>query len=159
MPGREDFKSLVADVSMGKVGALFALEASRLARSNLDWHRRIELCALTGTLLIDADGGYDPADFNDGLLPGLKGTLAQAELDFLRARLQGGKLNQASKGQLRFPLPVGLCYGEENRIILDPDMEVQGAVRLIFRRFRETGSAYGVMQRFAQLGLRFPKRA
>jgi DNA invertase Pin-like site-specific DNA recombinase len=158
MAGREDFKTLVADVSMGQVGAVFALEASRLARSSLDWHRLIELCALTGTLVIDEDGCYDPADFNDGLLLGLKGTLAQAELHFLRARLQGGKLNKARKGELRFPLPVGLCYGEEDRIILDPDIEVQGAVRLIFRLFRETGSGYGVMQRFAQLGLRFPKR-
>ena len=112
---------------MGKVGAVFALEASRLARSSLDWHRLIELCALTGTLVIDEDGCYDPGDFNDGLLPGLKGTLAQAELHFLRARLQGGKLNKARKGELRFPLPVGLHYGEENRIILDPDIEVQGA--------------------------------
>lgn len=109
MTGREDFKTLVADVSMGQVGAVFALEASRLARSSLDWHRLIELCALTGTLVIDEDGCYDPADFNDGLLPGLKGTLAQAELHFLRARLQGGKLNKARKGELRFPLPVGLC--------------------------------------------------
>ena len=159
MGGREDFKSLVADVSMGKVGAVFALEASRLARSSLDWHRLIELCALTGTLVIDEDGCYDPGDFNDGLLLGLKGTLAQAELHFLRARLQGGKLNKARKGELRFPLPVGLHYGEENRIIADPDIEVQGAVRLVFSLFQETGSAYGVMQRFAQLGLRFPKRA
>ncbi|MGH8533755.1 MAG: recombinase family protein, partial [Gammaproteobacteria bacterium] len=159
MTGREDFKTLVADVSMGQVGAVFALEASRLARSSLDWHRLIELCALTETLVIDEDGCYDPADFNDGLLLGLKGTLAQAELHFLRARLQGGKLNKAKRGELRFPLPVGLCYGDEDRIILDPDAEVRGAVQLVFRLFRETGSAYGVMQRFAKLGLRFPKRA
>jgi DNA invertase Pin-like site-specific DNA recombinase len=159
MAGREDFKSLVTDVSMGKVGAVFALEASRLARSSLDWHRLIELCALTGTLVIDEDGCYDPADFNDGLLLGLKGTLAQAELHFLRARLQGGRISKARKGELRFPLPVGLNYGDEGRIILDPDIEVQGAMRLIFSLFQETGSAYGVMQRFAQLGLRFPKRA
>ncbi len=159
MAGREDFKALVADVSMGKVGAVFALEASRLARSSLDWHRLIELCALTGTLVIDEDGCYDPSDFNDGLLLGLKGTLAQAELHFLRARLQGGKPDKARKGELRFPLPVGLRYDEENRIVLDPDIEVQGAMHLIFSLFQETGSAYGVMQRFAQLGLRFPKRA
>lgn len=159
MTGREDFKNLVADVSMGQVGAVFALEASRLARSSLDWHRLIELCALTETLVIDEDGCYDPADFNDGLLLGLKGTLAQAELHFLRARLQGGKLNKAKRGELRFPLPVGLCYGDEDRIIVDPDAEVRGAVQLVFRLFQEMGSAYGVMQRFAKLGLRFPKRA
>ncbi|MGF1614573.1 MAG: recombinase family protein [Gammaproteobacteria bacterium] len=141
MTGREDFKTLVAEVSMGQVGAVFALEVSRLARSNLDWHRLIELCALTGTWVIDEDGCYDPADFNDGLLLGLKGTLAQAELHFLRARLQGGKLNKAKKGELRAPLPVGLCYDDEDPIIRDPDVEVQGAVALVFRFFRETGSA------------------
>ena len=97
MSRREDFKTLVADVSMGRVGAVFALEVSRLARSNLDWHRLLELCALTATLVIDEDGCYDPADFNDGLLLGLKGTMAQAELHFLHVRLQGGKLNKAKK--------------------------------------------------------------
>ena len=157
--GRTDFKTLVADVSMGQVGAVFALEVSRLARSNADWHRLLELCALTQTLVIDEDGCYDPADFNDGLLLGLKGAMAQAELHFLRARLLGGKLNKAKKGELRFPLPVGFCYDDEDHIILDPDEEVRGAVALVFRLFRETGSAYGVMHRFAERGLRFPKRA
>ncbi len=159
MAGREDFKTLVADVSMGQVGAVFALEVSRLARSNLDWHRLLELCALTTTLVIDEDGCYDPADFNDGLLLGLKGTMAQAELHFLHARLQGGKLNKAKKGELRFPLPVGFCYDPESRIILDPDEEVRGAVSMVFRLFRETGTAFAVMQRFAASALRFPKRS
>jgi DNA invertase Pin-like site-specific DNA recombinase len=159
MAGREDFKTLVAEVSLGQVGAVFALEVSRLARSNLDWHRLLELCALTETLVIDEDGCYDPADFNDGLLLGLKGAMAQAELHFLHARLQGGKLNKAKKGELRFPVPVGLCYDEQGRVILDPDEEVQGAVSLVFRLFRETGSAFGVMQRFAESALRFPKRS
>lgn len=157
--GREDFKTLVAEVSMGQVGAVFALEVSRLARSNLDWHRLLELCALTGTLVIDEDGCYDPADFNDGLLLGLKGTMAQAELHLLRGRLLDGKLNKARKGELRFPLPVGLCYDEDDRIVLDPDMEVQGAVALVFRLFHETGSAFAVVQRFAETRLRFPKRS
>ena len=159
MKGREDFKTLVADVSMGQVGAVFALEVSRLARSNLDWHRLLELCALTETLVIDEDGCYNPADFNDGLLLGLKGTMAQAELHFLRVRLLGGKLNKARKGELRFPLPVGFCYDEESRIILDPDEEVRSAVSLVFRLFRETGTAFAVMQRFAESQLRFPKRS
>ncbi len=159
MTKREDFKTLVADVSMGQVGAVFALEVSRLARSNLDWHRLLELCALTHTLVIDEDGCYDPADFNDSLLLGLKGTMAHAELHFLRARLQGGKLNKAKKGELRFPLPVGYSYDEQGRIALDPDAEVQGAVALVFRLFRETGSAYAVMKRFVAGALRFPKRA
>jgi DNA invertase Pin-like site-specific DNA recombinase len=159
MTGREDFKTLVADVSMGQVGAVFALEVSRLARSNLDWHRLLELCALTQTLVIDEDGCYDPADFNDGLLLGLKGTMAQAELHLLRARLLGGKLNKAKKGELRFPLPVGFGYDDEGHIIPDSDAEVRGAVGLVFRLFRETGSAFQVVQRFHELGLRFPKRA
>jgi DNA invertase Pin-like site-specific DNA recombinase len=157
--GREDFKTLVAEVSMGQVGAVFALEASRLARSNLDWHRLLELCAFTGTLVVDEDGCYDPADFNDGLLLGLKGTMAQAELHFLRARLLGGKLNKAKRGELRRPLPVGFCYDQDNRIILDPDAQVRGAVALVFELFRDSGSAYGVMQGFAQRQLQFPKRA
>ncbi len=144
---------------MGQVGAVFALEASRLARSNVDWHRLLELCALTRTLVIDEDGSYDPADFNDGLLLGLKGTMAQAELHFLRARLLGGKLNKAKKGELRFPLPVGFCHDENGHIVLDPDEEVRGAVSLVFRSFRETGSAFAVVQNFAKRALRFPKRA
>ena len=144
---------------MSQVGAVFALEVSRLARSNLDWHRLLELCALTHTLVIDADGCYDPGDFNDGLLLGLKGTMAQAELHFLRGRLLGGKLNKAQKGELRFPLPVGFCHDDQGRIVVDPDAEVRGAVQMVFRLFQETGSAYAVVQRFAQDGLRFPKRA
>src|SRR6266850_7160133 len=92
---REDFKTLVSDVAMGQVGAIFSLEASRLARSNQDWHRLLELCAITSTLVIDEDGCYDPAEFNDGLLLGMKGTFAQAELHIIRARLHGGKLNKA----------------------------------------------------------------
>src|SRR6267154_2253261 len=139
--GRTDFKTLVADVSMGQVGAVFALEASRLARSNADWHRLLELCALTRTLVIDADGCYDPADFNDGLLLGLKGTMAQAELHFLRGRLLGGKLNKAQKGELRHPLPVGYAYDDLNRVVMDPDAEVCGAIALAFHVFLETGSA------------------
>jgi DNA invertase Pin-like site-specific DNA recombinase len=159
MARREDFKTLVAEVSLGQVGAVFALEVSRLARSNLDWHRLLELCALTETLVIDEDGCYDPADFNDGLLLGLKGAMAQAELHFLHARLQGGKLNKAKKGELRFPVPVGFCYDEQTRIVMDPDAEVRAAVGLVFRLFRETGSAFGVMQGFAESALSFPKRS
>ena len=144
---REDFKTLVADVSLGRVGAIFALEVSRLARSNLEWHRLIEICGLTRTLVVDEDGCYDPADFNDALLLGLKATIAHAELHVIRARLQGGKLHKAQKGELRFPLPIGLCYADEGRIVLDPDQEVQGAVRLVFDVFRQTGSAYCVFRR------------
>lgn len=156
---RVDFKALVADVSMEKVGAVFALEASRLSRSCTDWHRLLELCSITDTLIIDEDGCYDPAEFNDQLLLGLKGTMSQAELHFIRARLQGGKINKARKGLLRFPLPVGFCYGDEDKIIFDPDVEVENAVKLIFSLFKETGSAYGVVHKFNSLGFKFPKRA
>jgi len=160
MNTRQDFKTVVADVSLEKVGAVFALEASRLSRSCSDWHRLLEICALTGTLIIDADGCYDPADFNDQLLLGLKGTMSQAELHFIRARLQGGKRNKAQRGELRFPLPVGLVYGDEpGRVVLDPDVEIQNAVRLVFSLFRQTGSAYGVVRHFTQHHLRFPKRS
>ena len=156
---RPDFQRLVAEVSLQKVGAVFALEASRLSRSDLDWHRLVDLCSWTGTLLIDEDGVYNPADFNDRLLLGLKGTMSQAELHFLRARLQGGKLNKARKGQLRFPLPVGFVYREPEGVVLDPDQEVQGAVKMVFAAFRQTASAYGVVQYFAQHQLLFPKRS
>ena len=125
---REDFKMVVADVSMSQVGAVFALEASRLARSCADWHRLIELCGLTDTLLVDEDGIYNPADFNDRLVLGMKGTMSAAELHFLRARLQGGKRHKAEKGELRFPVPVGLCWDEQNQIVLDPDEQVRSAV-------------------------------
>jgi len=156
---REDFKTLVADVSMNKVGAVFALEASRLSRSCTDWHRLLELCSLTETLIIDEDGCYNPADFNDQLLLGLKGTFSQAELHFIRARLQGGKLNKAKKGELRFPLSVGYIYDDEYNTIKDPDEQVRNCICLIFKVFREVGSAFGVVQYFLKHGIKFPKRA
>ncbi len=155
---RADFRSLVSDVAMGQVGAIFCLEASRLARSNQDWHRLLELCAITRTLVIDEDGIYDPADFNDGLVLGMKGTFAQAEVHIIRARLHGGKLNKASRGDLRFALPVGLVFDGE-KIVRDPDQEVQGAVRTVFELFRQEGTAYRVVRRFHELGLRFPRRS
>jgi len=155
---REDFKTLVSDVAMGQVGAIFSLEASRLARSNKDWHRLLEFCAITKTLVIDEDGCYDPSEFNDSLILGMKGTFAQAELHIIRARLHGGKLNKARKGELKFPLPVGYVY-QGDEIALDPDQEVQGAVRTVFELFQREGTAYAVVERFNELGLRFPRRA
>ena len=156
---REDFKTLVADVSMGKVGAVFALEASRLSRSCTDWHRLLEICALTNTLIIDEDGCYNPSDFNDQLLLGLKGTMSQAELHFIRSRLLGGKVNKAKKGELRFPLPVGYCYDDEGRTVLDHDEQVREVVALLFKIFKEQGSAYAIAHYFANHNLKFPKRA
>ena len=155
---RDDFKTLVSDVAMGQVGAIFSLESSRLARSNKDWHRLLELCAVTKTLVFDGDGCYDPSDFNDSLVLGMKGTFAQAELHIIRARLHGAKLNRAQKGELRFPLPVGLVF-DGDKIVLDPDQEVQGAVRTVFTLFEQENSAYAVVQRFHQIGLLFPRRS
>ena len=155
---RGDFKILVSDVALGQVGAIFSLEASRLARSNQDWHRLLELCAITNTLVLDEDGCYNPAEFNDSLVLGMKGAFAQAELHIIRARLHGGKLNKAAKGELHFPLPVGFVF-EGDKIVLDPDQEVQGAVRMIFSSFQQMGSAFGVVRRFKELGLRFPRRS
>ena len=159
MTGREDFKTLMADVCTGKVGAVFALEASRLGRSCADWYRLMEFCSLTNTLIIDEDGCYDTGNFNDRLLLGLKATMSQAELHFMSLRLQGGKLNKAKKGELRFPLPVGFCFDPDGRTVVDPDQQVQGAVRLLFATFRETGSAYAVVHHFAKKAIQFPKRA
>ncbi|YCM45157.1 recombinase family protein [Verrucomicrobiaceae bacterium 227] len=159
MSKRGDFQRLIAEVSLGKVGGVLALEASRLSRSCADWHRLLELCALTSTLIIDEDGCYDPRDFNDQLLLGVKGTMSQAELHLIRARLQGGKINKARKGELRFPLPVGFVYNHEGKTILDPDLEVRSAVALFFAKFNECHSAYGAVRAFGQSGLGFPKRA
>jgi DNA invertase Pin-like site-specific DNA recombinase len=155
---RDDFKTLVSDVALGQVGAIFSLESSRLARSNKDWHRLLELCAITKTLVFDGDGCYDPTDFNDSLVLGMKGTFAQAELHIIRARLHGGKLNKAQKGELRFPLPVGLVF-DGDKIVLDPDQEVQGAVRAVFELFEQESTAYSVVRSFHQRGLLFPRRS
>jgi DNA invertase Pin-like site-specific DNA recombinase len=155
---RSDFKTLVAEVSMKRVGAVFALEASRLARSCTDWHRLLELCAMTHTVIIDEDGCYDPADFNDQLLLGLKGTMSQAELHFIRARLQGGRLSKARKGELRTPLPVGFCYSDHGTIVLDEDEQVRAAVKLVFETFKRVGTAHRVAKEFAKQKLMFPRR-
>lgn len=107
---REGFQRLVAEVGLGQVGMVMGLEVSRLARSSLDWHQLLELCSLTGTLILDEDGLYDPATFNDRLLLGMKGAMSEAELHVLRARLRDGILNQAQRAALKLQLPVGLVY-------------------------------------------------
>ncbi|MBA8756141.1 recombinase family protein [Wolbachia pipientis] len=149
---------LVADVSMGKVGAVFVLEASRLSRSCSDWHRLLELCALTDTLIIDEDGCYNPHNFNDQLLLGLKGTMSQAELHFIRARLLGGKINKAKKGELQIHIPAGFCYDDEGKIRFDDNEQVRGVIQLLFRVFKEKGSAYGVVDHFGVNKIQIPKR-
>jgi DNA invertase Pin-like site-specific DNA recombinase len=155
---REGFQRLVADVGLGKAGIVLGLEVSRLARNSADWHRLLEISALSGTLICDEDGLYDPADFNDRLLLGLKGTMSEAELHFIRARLQGGILSKACRGPLPLPLPVGLIYDPAGKVVLDPDSAVRQALAHLFATFARTGSARAVVQRFRHDGLLFPAR-
>jgi DNA invertase Pin-like site-specific DNA recombinase len=155
---REGFQELVAEVSLGHAGVVLGLEVSRLARNSADWQRLLELCGITDALILDEDGLYDCNDFNDRLLLGLKGTLSEAELHFLRARLRGGILNKARRGELASPLPVGLVYDEQKHVRLDPDQQVQQAIHLVFETFRRTGSAFSVLTHFKRAGLRFPSR-
>lgn len=156
---REGFQRLVRDVSLGRAGLVMGLEVSRLARNSTDWHRLLELCALTDTLILDEDGLYEPAHFNDRLLLGLKGTMSEAELHVLRARLRGGILNKARRGELETPLPIGFVYDAATRVILDPDQQVQGTLRTFFETFRRTGSAMATMKAFRAQQLLFPRRA
>ena len=134
------------------------LEVSRLARNSTDWHRLLEICALTDTLILDEDGIYDPAHFNDRLLLGLKGTMSEAELHVLRARLIGGILNKARRGELQCRVPIGLVYDAAGRVVLDPDQQVQHTIRVLFETFRRTGSATATVKSFRDQGLSFPRR-
>src|SRR6516165_1720956 len=143
---REGFQRLVTEVSLGRAGIVLGLEVSRLARNSTDWHRLLEICALTDALILDEDGIYDPAHFNDRLLLGLKGTMSEAELHVLRARLQGGILNKARRGELMISPPVGLIYNSEGALVLDPDKHVQQCLRLLFETFRSTGSAMATVK-------------
>src|SRR6202163_3565481 len=122
---RPGFAEVVQRVCLGEVGAIFGLEISRLARSNADLQRLLEFCGLTDTLVVDTDGIYDPRDFNDRLLLGLKAQMSEAELHIITSRLQGAKRAAAERGELRFPLPVGFVHDDEGQTIIDPDQEVQ----------------------------------
>jgi DNA invertase Pin-like site-specific DNA recombinase len=139
--GRLGFKELVAEVGLGQVGLVLALEVSRLARSSADWHQLLELCALTGTLIADSEGIYSPQDFNDRLLLGLKGTMSEAELHLIRARLDGGLRNKAERGELELNLPVGLERDDDGRIVLSADEQVRHAIERVFRLWHRHGSA------------------
>ena len=155
---RAGFQRLVADVGLGRAGIVLGLEVSRLARNNADWHRLLEICAMAGTLICDEDGLYDPSDFNDRLLLGLKGTMSEAELHFIRGRLRGGQLSKARRGELAIALPVGLVYDAAGDVVLDPDTGVRQAVDHLFATFARTGSARAVVAAFAADGLPFPTR-
>ncbi|MEA2261860.1 MAG: hypothetical protein QOJ51_4685 [Acidobacteriaceae bacterium] len=158
MVDRDGFQKLVAEVSMGRAGIVLGLEVSRLARNSADWHRLLELCAFNDTLILDEDGIYNPAVFNDRLLLGLKGTMSEAELHVMRMRMIGGVLTKARRGELCPLLPIGLVYGQENSVVLDPDQQVQECIRLIFSLFHRTGSAYALVRHFRNKGLLFPQR-
>ncbi len=155
---RNGFQRLEAEVGLGRVGVVMGLEVSRLARNSTDWHRLLEICALADTLILDEDGIYDPSHFNDRLLLGLKGTMSEAELHLLRARLLGGQLNKARRGELWMKPPLGFVYDDSGRIVFDPDQQVQRAVRLLFETFRRTGSAMRVVHHFKTEGVLWPRR-
>ncbi len=156
---RDGFQRLAEDVAHGRVGAIFALEVSRLSRSSADWHRLLELCSLADVVLVDEQAAYTPRDHNDRLLLGLKGTMSEAEKYWMRLRLRGGCLNKARRGDMFF-LPAGGYVWEPStcRFRLDPDESVQRAVRLVFDRFRIDGTARGVVRYFERHGLQVPVR-
>ena len=157
---RSGFARMTAEVALGHVGIVLGLEVSRLARNNADWYRLLDLCGMTDTLIGDSDGIYHPAAFNDRLILGLKGTMSEAELHILRARLEGGIRNKAARGELRRGLPVGYVWGEEDgEVCFDPDAAVVGAIRTVFTKFTELGSARKVWLWFRSEGLSFPLRA
>jgi len=155
---RAGFQRLVTEVSLGRAGIVLGLEVSRLARNSTDWHRLLELCALAETLILDEDGLYDPAHFNDRLLLGLKGTMSEAELHVLRARLRGGILSRARRGELKQMVPIGFVHDAADRVILDPDAQVQRVLRLFFDSFRRLGSCLAVVKEFQAQDLAFPRR-
>ena len=156
--GRTGFKDLVADVGLGKVGIVLGLEVSRLARNNADWYQLLDLCAVTDTLIADADGVYHPGDFNDRLVLGLKGTMSEAELHLIRSRLTAGLKHKAAKGELRQGLPVGLDYDADGRVVLAADEAVRAAIGCVFTRFAELGSARQVLTTLREDGVLLPRR-
>lgn len=156
--GRLGFKELVAEVGLGRVGLILALETSRLARSSADWHRLLDLCALSGTLIADSDGIYSPADFNDRLLLGLKGTMSEAELHLIRSRLDGGLRNKAKRGELEQNLPVGFDRDDDGRVVLTADEQVRHAIGRVFELWRRLGSARQVVACLGEEGQRLPRR-
>lgn len=156
---RVGFTRLTSEVALGRIGIILGLEVSRLARNNADWYRLLDLCVITDTLIGDSDGLYHPALFNDRLVLGLKGTMSEAELHMIRARLNGGIRNKAQRGELRKELPVGLVWGDkEGELRFHPDEAVVSAIRTVFERFAEMGSVRQVWLWFRTQGLRFPSQ-
>ena len=155
---RQGFQKLISEVSLGRAGLIMGLEVSRLARNSADWHRLLEICAFTDTLILDEDGIYDPSHFNDRLLLGLKGTMSEAELHILKARLRGGVLSKVRRGRFKTRLPIGFIYDQNGNVVFDPDGQVQQTIKLLFDVFRRTGSAFGVVKAFWKDQIIFPRR-
>ncbi|MGY4183155.1 DNA invertase Pin-like site-specific DNA recombinase [Bradyrhizobium sp. USDA 4518] len=155
---REGFQRLVSDVGMGHAGIVMGLEVSRLARNNADWQRLLEICALADTLILDEDGVYDPSSFNDRLLLGLKGTMSEAELHVIKARLRGGILNKVRRGEYRCVLPTGLIYDHAGNVTFDPDTQIRETIVHFFDTFSRVGSACQTVKAFRKEGLLFPSR-
>ena len=155
---REGFERVVTEVGSGRIGIVLGLEVSRLARNSSDWHRLLEICALADTLILDEDGVYNPKVFNDRLLLGLKGQMSEAEIHVMKARLHGGALNKALRGELQVPLPTGLVYDAQKKVQLDPDKQVQESVKFLFTTFDRLGTATAVMKEFYKSELLFPRR-
>jgi len=155
---RKGFQRLMTAVSLGRVGLVMGLEVSRLARNNADWARLLEICAITDTLILDEEGIYNPTDFNDRLLLNMKGTFSEVELHVLRSRLRGGILSKARRGELKTRLPTGFVYDHNDKIIIDPDKQVQQSIRLFFDIFQRTGAAFATVKAFAKDDVKFPCR-
>jgi len=154
---RDAFEGMVAEVALGQVGIILALEVSRLARDNAAWYRLLDLAGVCDTLVADADGLYHPGLFNDRLVLGMKGLMSEAELHVLRARLEGGIKNKAARGELRRGLPVGLVWGEASGTIgLHPDEAVTGVIAAVFERFAMCGSVRATWLWLREQGLRWP---
>jgi len=155
---REGFQKLVGEVGMGNAGIVLGSEVSRLARNNCDWHRLLEMCSLSNTLILDEDGLYDPRDFNDRLVLGLKGTMSEAELHILKARMRSGVMSKAKRGELEMALPTGFVYNNDKKVVLDPDKQVRECIKLFFEVYRRLGSARAVVKHFHEQNILFPCR-
>src|SRR5690242_13095813 len=156
LAARPGFQRLVAELCAGTIGAVFCIEASRLARNGRDWHHLVDLCALTGTLVIDDDGVYDPRQLNDRLVLGLKGSLAEFELGLLRQRAQAALRQMIARGEVLWEVPVGYIRTEGKRMEVVPDRQVQQAIRGVFSRFRALGSARQVLLWYVQEKITLP---
>jgi len=155
---RQGFQYLVSEVSLGHAGIIAGIEVSRLSRSSSDWNRLLEIAALSNTLIMDEDGIYDVNDFNDRLLLGLKGTLSEVELHYIKARMRGGLLSKAGRGELKKAIPVGYVYDDNGQISKDPDAQVQESINMFFNAFMRTGSAGSLVREYNKQGYLFPHR-